>query len=147
MVEVRRQMVRFFGAEETAELLRYRGRTPRGREDLEDLAIYMMHRLPGLKVPEVANQRIDADGWARYLRPALVRFSGLMRDLEWRVGDKEDGTEAKRGAMGAFDRTYRRILRLGKIFYQLAGFEKTARKLGKGGGRPPSQKKKSPRVA
>lgn len=147
VVEVRRQMVRFLGAKQTALHLGHRGRTPRKLEALEDLARLMVRRLPGIDVPEVGGQKLDAASWAQFIQPSLDRVSDLMDQLYDRQKNEHRGVQAKKTARVQFDQTFRLVLRICKALYKLTGFDRSAKHLDHRAGRPIEQKKVESRGA
>ncbi len=142
--EVRRQMVLFYGRKETEAILTFSGRTPRKLEDLEDLAVYMVRHLPGLKPPQAPGVTFETADWAEFIRPALDDVSRLMDALDERSWQEDDAVKGKHQAVDVFDRTFRRVLRVGEIFYELAGLESLAKHLRNRAGRPTEQKKSTP---
>lgn len=138
--EVRKQMVHFYGRRQTEEVLGLTGRTPRGLEDLEDLAIFMVRALPGLEPPKALGVTLDTADWAEFIRPALDDVSRLLDELDDHSGQEEDAVAGKQEALNVFDRTFRKVLRVGEIFYELAGLERMAKHLRYRGGRPTERK-------
>ncbi len=125
VIHVRDQMRNAYGAKEANLLLSLQGRTPRGLDDLEDLAIVMVSRLPDLEPPKTkTGQPPDPAMWAQYVEPALKEFSRHLDEIEGRSGDESEVVAVKNQALADFDRTYRRILRLTELFCELAGMEK-----------------------
>ncbi len=151
VVDVRDQMRRFFGTEETQLLLGLKGRTPRGLEDLEDLAVHMVRLLPTLEPPETTpGVTVNPARWAEYLKPALDDFSQEMDQLGNRSEDEVLVVDVKKKALAAFDRTYGIVVRMGELFYELAGLDRVSRHLRYRTGRPSEQvsrRKGPPEVA
>ncbi len=149
VIWVRDQLRNAYGAKEAAVLIDHEGRTPRGLADLGELAETMVSRLPGLDPPKVRTGRPpDLLAWAEYLQPTVDEFSRLLSDLELTSGDASDEVDVKKQAMAAFDRTYRRVMRLTVLFYQLAGWERGVKLLRRRVGRPAEKTRGgAPRVA
>ncbi len=148
VVQVRDRLRHFYDADLVRQLLDFEGRTPRGAEDLVDLADLMVGRLPILKPKKTPGVEVNPAAWAEYLKPSFE----TARDLLDQLGLRGDGVyvtvRLKKKALSAFDRTYRQVLRLAEVFYLLAGLERLAKKLRPGGGRPPEKiKKQTPGVA
>ncbi len=135
MVEVRDSLRHNYGAAEAKWILGFEGRTPRATEDLADLATNMVNFLPVLKPKQQPAGEVDPAKWADYLKPPLEKTSELLLKLHFKGDAVEIAAEAKNKIMVAFDKTYRRVLRLAEMFYLLAGFEKAARSLRHRGGR------------
>ena len=145
VVEVRGHMRQYFGAKDTNRLLDHKGRTPRGLEDLEDLALHMVRLLSVIEPPKaVPGVKIDPAGWAEHLRPALDELSRHMDQLGHRSEDEVEVVSLKKKALAAFDRTYRKVVGLAELFYELAGLERLAKQLRYRTGRPPEQAKAGP---
>ncbi len=143
VVEVRGHMRQHYGAKETNLLLRHEGRTPRGLEDLEDLALQMVRLLPVLEPPKTSpGVIVDPEGWAEYLRPALDDFSRHLDQLGNRSENEVEVVSLKKKALAAFDRTYRKVVGLAELVYQLAGLDRLATQLRYRTGRPPEQAKR-----
>ncbi len=136
VVEIRRQMRQLYGARRVERLIEFHGRTPRRLEDLEVLADCMVRRLPGFGSPKAPGVSVDPAAWAAFVREPLEEVQRLMREHEGRSWGEGDAVSLKQTAMAAFDRTYRRVLRLGVMFYRLAGLGRLSETLRSEGGRP-----------
>lgn len=140
VIEVRDRMRQFYGAKETNLLLRHQGRTPRGLEDLEDLAHHMVRLLAILEPPKTApGVTVSPSEWAEYLRPALDDLSSHLDRLGSRSEGEVEAVGVKKKALAAFDRTYRKVVRMGELFYELAGLDRLVKHLRTRTGRPPEQ--------
>ena len=127
---VRQQVRNAYGAKEANRLLRYKGRTPRSREGLQDLAGVMVSFLPIAAPPRVkAGPTPDPAQWAEYLRPALVEFKDLVRRLKRHENRQHDAVGKRDEALADFDRMYSRMVRLVKVLYQLSGQESLVKHL------------------
>ncbi len=143
VVEVRDWLRHNYGAATAKRLLKFEGRTPRATEELADLATIMVRHLPVLKPKQnPSGDVVDPANWVKYLESPLERTSDLLEQLGSRGDAVEIATEAKSKVMTAFDKTYRRVLRLAEMFYLLAGFGRVAKSLRYQGGRPAEKIKK-----
>ncbi len=146
VVKVRGWLRNNYGAAAAKKLLRFEGRTPRATEELADLATVMVRYLPGLTPKEGPGGDVEPARWSKYLKAPLERTSDLLEQLRFRGNDVEIAAESKSKILVAFDKTYRRVLRVAEMFYLLAGFGRTARSLRHKGGRPAEKiKKERPR--
>ncbi len=146
VIEVRDQMRQFFGAKETNLLLGHEGRTPRGLEDLEDMALHMVRLLPVVKPKKTTpGVTVNTAEWAEYLRPALDDLSRHLDELGNRSEDEVQVVGLKKKALAAFDRTFRKVLRISELFYELAGLDRLVKHLRYRTGRPSEQVKAGPR--
>ncbi len=98
---------------------------------------------PSKAVPGVTLNPIE---WAEYLRPALDDLSRHLDELGNRSEGEVEVVGLKQKALAAFDRTYRKMVRMSELFYQLAGMDRLARHLRYNTGRPPEQGKARPRT-
>ncbi len=99
-----------------------------------------MRLLPVIKPPKTApGVTVDPEGWAEYLQPALDDFSRHLDQLGDRSEDEVEVVSLKKKALAVFDRTYRKVVGLAELFYQLAGLDRLAGQLRYGTGRPPEQ--------
>ncbi len=149
VIEVRDGLRHNYGAVTAKRLLDFEGRTPRGVEDLADLATIMERRLPILTPKKKLGATIDPAEWAKYLKPPLEQTLDLLEQLQFRGDDVEIAVEIKGKILVAFDKTYRRVLRVAEMLYLLAGFSRTAGSLRYKGGRPAEKikRRRSPEVA
>jgi len=147
VVEVRRWLRHNYGAAEVKLRLGGEGRTPRATEELADLATIMVRHLPGFRPKQGPVGNLVPADWCEYLRPSLEKTSDLLEQLRLRSESEEDAVAAKSKILVAFDKTYRRVLRLAEIFYLLAGYPRTAKALRSAGGRPAEKIKKQTGVA
>ena len=136
VIEVRDSLRHNYGTAGAKRILGFEGRTPRATADLKDLATIMVRFLPVLKPKQQPGGEVDPAKWADYLKPPLEKTSELLQRLHFKGDAVEIAAEAKNKIMVAFDKTYRRVLRLAEMFYLLACFENTARSLRHKGGRP-----------
>ncbi len=140
VVEVRGQMRQSFGAKETNLLLGHQGRTPRGLEDLEDMALHMVRLLPIIKPAKATpGVTVSPAEWAEYLRPAVDDLSRHLDELGSRSEDEVLVVGVKKKALAAFDRTYRKVVRMSELFYELAGLDRLVKHLRYKSGRPAEQ--------
>ncbi len=121
IVAWRKRMVGIYGAQETASLLGFKGRTPRSVEDLDLLAEFLLRHLPALELPEVDGVKIDPRAWAGELRPAHKRLRRALGTLSRRQWGEEQVIDAKARALETFDGTYSLAVRLLEILFYLAG--------------------------
>ena len=142
VTEVRDRLRHFYGADRAKELLEFEGRTPRGAEDLVDLAERMIHRLPILKPKKTPGVEVDPTEWARYLEPPFERARDLLDQLLAHGDGVYVSVRVKKKILTAFDKTYRQLLRLAEMFCLLAGLDRMAGQLRNDGGRPPEKIKK-----
>ncbi len=140
--EVRKWLRAHLSPKEIEKTLRFKGRTPRSDEGLEDLATVMVRRLPEIKPFETPAGTVDPAKWADYLRQPLEKVSGLLGEIGRYTERRILSTEKKAEAMKSYDTLFRRVARIGWIFCHLGGLEKTARKLVYKGGRPGVKTKK-----
>lgn len=127
VIWVRDRLRGAYGAKEAENLLVFKGRTPRAREDLQDLAVHMVSFLPMVRPPKKkAGPPPDPASWAEYLRPALDEFNRYMDALGEHSGNQSDVVEEKNKALAIFDLNYSRIVRLSELFYELAGLDSLA---------------------
>ena len=130
VIWVRDQMRGAYGAKETEKLLIFKGRTPREREALRDLAEHMVSFLPTTNPPKKrAGPPPNPASWAEYLRPALNEFNRYMNAINQHSDNQSDVVEAKNKALAIFDLNYSRIVRLSELFHELAGLDSLARYL------------------
>ncbi len=145
VIWARDQMRNAYGAAEAARLLDFAGRTPRGRRDLEDLAIVLVSRLPDLKPPKTrAGPPPDLTAWADYVRPALEEFKWHLDEIQGRSTNENLVVGVKNEALAEFDRTYRRVVRMTELFHELAGLEKAIKFLRQARGRSAEQTRARP---
>ncbi len=145
VIWARDQMRNAYGAEKAARLLDFEGRTPRGRRDLEDLAIVLVSRLPGLEPPKTkARPPPNLTAWADYVRPALEEFKWHLDEIQGRSTNESVVVGVKNEALADFDRTYRRVVRMTELFYELAGLEKAIEFLRQPRGRSAEQTRARP---
>ncbi len=149
VIEVRDWLRQDYGAAEAKRLLGFEGRTPRAVEELADLATIMERYLPALSKKKKPGGDVDPAEWARYLRPPLEQTHDLLEQLRFRGDDVEIAVEVKSKILVAFDKTYRRVLRVAEMLYLLAGFGRAVKALKYEGGRPAEKikKRRSPGVA
>ncbi len=144
--DVRKWMRSHLSPEEVKQVVDYKGRTPRSDEGLEDLAIALVRGLIDQEpLPSPAGP-IDLAGWARYLQEPLLQTSGLLDDLGEALEDRSLSAEKKKQAMTIYDKLFRRVAGVGRLFYRMAGLEWAADKLVYDGGRPAEKIKKQGRV-
>ncbi len=124
VIWVRNQVCGAYGAKEAERLLGHKGRTPRAREALQELAEHMVSFLPQAEPPEaIAGPPPKPADWADHLRPALAEFNHHMDELERHGGGQKEVVGKKNQALATFDRNYSRIVRLAMLFYELADQE------------------------
>ena len=140
--EVRKWLRGHLADEEIEKLLRFKGRTPRSDEPLEDLATIMVRELPKLKPFQTPAGPVDPAHWAEYLRQPLEHASGLLGEIDRCIERRILCTEQKAKAMKVYDTLFRRIARIGWIFCYMGGRERDAHKLVYKGGRPGVKVKK-----
>ncbi len=137
VVWVRAQMRSGYGPEEANKMLRHKGRTPRAREDLKQMAENMVDFLPRVTPPEPKpGSRLNPVQWAEYLRPALADFERELGELEAHSGDQADLVDQRNAALATFDLNYSRIVRLTELFFELSGLDSLIKHLRYHPGRP-----------
>ena len=141
VIWVRGQMQSSYGAAEANRMLQHRGRTPRALEELVIMAENMVSFLPIVEPPKPkpGSPVVPAD-WAEYIRPVLVEVRQHLKEHGEHSRNRVQVVGRKNRTMAAFDRTYRKVIRLGELFLELVGEEQLARLLrSRRGGRPAEQ--------
>ncbi len=132
VVKVRKTLVDLYGSARVRFQFGLAERTPRGTADLADEARRLAVRLadPELSLPEpAAGLEPDPEGWARSLRPPMVRLDRLLKELERRRIGAGDGVLEQRRALAACDQTCLLVARTAEALFRLAGEKELARRL------------------
>ncbi|MCP3962384.1 MAG: hypothetical protein GY719_31460 [bacterium] len=121
IVDLRERLRGIYGVQEAAEILGFKGRTPRNLVDLHLLAGRILRRLPKLEQPEEEWLTIDPAPWMRKLRPPYEKLGHALAGLgseRWQQGGAH---HVKKQVLESFEGTYSLTVRLCEVLCYLAG--------------------------